>query len=210
VTLDDVSSMVAPLNIVDRIEDMALVDDLQINGTLGITKALSHDYPLGTYVSSALITQDLFARVTNVFAQVAWTSVWSDDVIGDVPLAVFNDTAHPIAINNAGGTQERWMVKFKTSTSFDVFGEFSGLVGSGTIDVEFYAENPASTSEPKARYFTIPYNGWGTGWSTGNVVRFNTIAANKPVWVARTVLQSEAYSGTDQFCIEIRGDIDTP
>ena len=213
VTLDDVSSMVAPLNIVDRIEDMALVDDLQINGTLGITKALSHDYPLGTYVSSALITQDLFARVTNIFEQVAWTGEWSDEVIGDVPLAAFDNTVSPITISNIGGTQERWMVKFTSSTTFEVYGEFSGLVQTGNTSSDCSPYNPAITNPPFpaiAPYFFIPAAGWGGGWSTGNILRFNTIAANKPVWVARTVLQSEAYSGTDQFCIEIRGDIDTP
>jgi hypothetical protein len=38
----------------------------------------------------------------------------------------------------------------------------------------------------------------------------NTIGANYPIWVARTVLQSEAASGSDRFRICIRGDVDTP
>jgi len=208
VTLDDVSSMTAPIKIVDRIEDMALVDDLQINGTLGITKALSHDYPMGSYASSALITTDLFARITNIFEQSSWTGVWSDVVIGNEPLAAFNNTDHPITITNKGGTQERWMVKFTSNDTFDIYGEYSGKINATSLSVHDDC-SPQNTATG-APYFTIPALGWGSGWSTGNIVRFNTIAANRPVWVARTVLQSEAYSGTDTFCIEIRGDVDTP
>lgn len=206
VTLVDTTNMIPPLKITNRMEDMALVNDLQIDGTLGITKALSHTFPIESYVSSALITSDLFARVTNIFEQTTWTDVWSDEVIGNTPLAAFNSTAYPITISNKGGTQERWMVKFKTSTTFDVFGEYSGLVASGSTSTDCSPLNPA-TGVP---YFVIPALGWGAGWNTGNILRFNTIAANKPIWVARTVLQSDAYSGEDKFCIEIRGDVDTP
>jgi hypothetical protein len=41
-------------------------------------------------------------------------------------------------------------------------------------------------------------------------LRFNTYAANAPVWVIQSVGQGEA-AGTDYtFCLEVRGDIDTP
>lgn len=207
VTLDDITGYATPLLIKDRMEDMALVNDLQIDGTLGLTKALSHTYPADeTYVSSALITSDLFARVTNIFEQETWLDHWQDTLEGTAPLAAFNNTAYPITITNEGGTQERWMAKFVSSTTFDVYGEFSGKVATGNTSTDCSPLNPA-TNEP---YFTIPALGWGSGWEIGNVLRFNTVAANKPVWIARTVLQSDAYSGTDEFCIEVRGDVDTP
>ena len=38
-------------------------------------------------------------------------------------------------------------------------------------------------------YFRLPALGWGNGWATGNVLRFNTIGAQFPVWVVRTVQQ---------------------
>jgi hypothetical protein len=41
-------------------------------------------------------------------------------------------------------------------------------------------------------------------------VRLNTVAANYPVWVARTVLQGPPSETEDQFIIGIRGDVDTP
>lgn len=205
VTLDDVSGLATPLTLYDRIEDMALVNDLQINGTLGLTKALSHDFPLGTYVSSALIMGDIFSRVTNIFEQNTWTGAWSDDLIGGAPLASFNSTVYPITITNEGSTQERWVVIFTSSSTFKVVGEFSGQIAIGDTNSDCAPLNPATA----APYFTIPLLGWGLGWSTGNVLRFNTIAANRPVQVARTILQSETSSGADQFCIEVRGAVDT-
>jgi hypothetical protein len=55
-------------------------------------------------------------------------------------------------------------------------------------------------------YFIINYLGWGTGWSAGNVLRFNTDAANYPLWLARTTLQSNPTVYTDNFKMQIRGD----
>ena len=206
VTLDDVTGLTAPLTLTDRIEDMRLINDVEINGTLTVTKALSHDFPLGTYVSSALILGDMFARVTNIFEQNTWTGAWSDDLIGSAPLASFNNTLYPITVTNAGATQERWAVIFTSSTAFKVVGEYSGQIAVGDINTDFAPINPA-TGVP---YLTIPALGWGQGWATGNVLRLNTIAANRPVQIARTILQSETASGSDQFCIETRGGVDTP
>ena len=206
VTLDDVSGLATPLLLKDRIEDMALVNDVQINGTLSLTRALSHDFPAGSLVSSALIMGDLFARVTDVYEQSTWTGAWSDDLIGDAPLASYNNTVYPITVTNHGATQERWAIIFTSSTAFRVVGEFSGQIALGDVNTDCTPLNPA-TGEP---YFIISTAGWGSGWSTGNVLRFNTIAANKPIWIARTILQSEAASGSDHFCIEVRGDVDTP
>jgi hypothetical protein len=206
VTLDDVSGLATPLLLKDRIEDMALVNDVQINGTLTLTRALSHDFPSDSLVSSALIMGDLFARVTNVYEQSTWTGAWSDDLIGDAPLASYNNTVYPITVTNHGATQERWAIIFTSSTAFRVVGEFSGQIAVGDVNSDCSPLNPA-TGEP---YFIIQSPGWGSGWSTGNVLRFNTIAANKPIWIARTILQSESASGSDHFCIEVRGDVDTP
>ncbi|SMC28504.1 hypothetical protein SAMN02746041_03270, partial [Desulfacinum hydrothermale DSM 13146] len=206
VTLTDVSGLTAPLTLEDRIEDMALVSDLQINGTLTLTRPLSHDYPTGSYVSSAYIVGDMFARVTNIFDQATWTGEWSDDRIGSEAGGTYNDTLYPLEVTNKGTIQERWAIIFTSSTAFKLVGEFSGQIALGDINTDFAPMNP----ETQVPYFTIRADGWGSGWSTGNVLRFNTIAANHPVWVARTVLQGEAQSGSDQFRIQIRGDVNTP
>jgi hypothetical protein len=64
--------------------------------------------------------------------------------------------------------------------------------------------NPA-TGTP---YFVLNKLGWGTGWAADNVLRFNTAAANYPIWLARTVLQGPASALSDSFQVQIRGDID--
>ena len=59
-----------------------------------------------------------------------------------------------------------------------------------------------------APYFSVKKEGWGAGWASGNVLRFNTIAATFPIWCIRTVKQSEPSQISDQFQIMLRGDID--
>lgn len=88
------------------------------------------------------------------------------------------------------------------TTAFDCYGEYSGLVAQGSTGVDFAPINPI-TSVP---YFTINLLGWGSGWSVGNVLRFITIAANFPLWLARTTLQSDSSVYTDNFKMQIRGD----
>ncbi|MEG0344556.1 MAG: hypothetical protein RR633_20390, partial [Acinetobacter sp.] len=83
-------------------------------------------------------------------------------------------------------------------------GEYTGQIGTGTINTDFYPINPITQSP----YFTIKKEGWGSGWANGNVLRFNTIAANYPVWAIRTVKQSEPTHITDHFQIMLRGDVD--
>lgn len=60
----------------------------------------------------------------------------------------------------------------------------------------------------KRTVFLIKKEGWGGGWASGNVLRFNTIASMYPIWCIRTVKQSEPTVMSDQFQIMLRGDID--
>jgi hypothetical protein len=205
VTLLDIEGYITPIKIYDRIEDMSLINDLRIDGTLTVTKTLSHDFPLGSYASSALILKDMFGHISNVFEQKTWQGDWEDELVGDMPTGRYNDTLYPITVDNEGSTQERWSLVFTNVTSFKVLGEFSGQIAVGSTNEDCSPTNPA-TGRP---YFTVKAVGWGAGWAAGNCLRFNSIAANKPIWVARTILQSENVSGSDKFCIEVRGDVNT-
>jgi hypothetical protein len=191
-----------PIKVEHRIEDMRLVSDVQITGHLTVTKPVSFAFDnTDTYVSSALIIGDLQARVTGLFDQQTWTSVFSDTLIGGAATASFNDTIYPIAVTNQGAIQERWALVFSGSTSFSCYGEYSGLVAAGNTSTNFAPNNP-NTGTP---YFTLDALGWGAGWSSGNVLRFNTVAANYPVWLARTTQQSDPATFTDDFRLQIRG-----
>jgi hypothetical protein len=199
----DLTGYVQPLKIEHRIEDMALVTDVQITGEIKLMKPIRHAYPANTsFLSSALVIGDMQARVTNLFDQQTWANEFSDTLSGSASGASFNDVLYPIDVTNAGAIQERWAIVFTGSTAFNCYGEYSGLIASGTTGDDFEPLNPI-TGVP---YFSLNPLGWGSGWAAGNVLRFNTIAANYPIWLARTTLQSDPAVYTDHFKLQIRGD----
>ena len=214
VTFTNVTGFSQPVTVEHRIEDMAVVRDVQINGEISFTRPLTHEYPLanpgdpasGSFVSSALVAGDLFARVSLVFDQATWSGAWSDALSGSSSTATFNNTQYPIRVTNRGAVTERWIVRFTNSTAFEVIGENVGVIATGNTSTDCAPNNPA-TGVP---YFHLPALGWGNGWATGNVLRFNTIGAQFPVWVVRTIQQGPESVPDDNFTLLIRGDVDTP
>jgi hypothetical protein len=205
VELLDVAGLTAPLRLEHRIEDMALVSDVQISGHITLTRPMSHDYPsTGAYISSALVVGDMQARATAPWDQGVWTGVWADEVIGSETSAEYNSVLYPIEVSNVGCMQERWALIFNSPTEVSVVGESVGQIAVLPIANEIAPINPATNSP----YFTINPLGWGGGWATGSVLRFNTVAANYPVWIARTVQQGPATEQSDGFRVQIRGDAD--
>jgi hypothetical protein len=204
VTFTDISGLVGPIRIEHRIEDMALASDVQINGQLTFTRPITHDYPaLTTGVSSALVIGDMQARATRPFDQQTWSGVWSDSLIGNATLAEYNDTLYPLLVTNIGAIDERWLIQFINTTNVNVIGESIGQILSNVpIASDIAPMNPV-TLRP---YFTIDAAGWGAGWAAGNCLRFNTISATYPVWLARTIQQGPASGDSDGFRIQIRGD----
>ncbi|WP_342057829.1 curculin (mannose-binding) lectin protein [Aeromonas sp. OTU364] len=193
-----------PLYVVHRIEDMSLVSDVEISGRLTLARPLSHAYDAAdTYVSSALIIGDLWARYTGLFDQKSWTNVWSDYLIGDQSTAQYNDTDYPIQVTNRASMQERWAIIFNSSTNFVLVGEHVGQIAVGDVNTDLAPINP-NNGQP---YFRLDHRGWGAGWSSGNVLRFTTQAAAYPLWVIRTILQSVAAQETDKFELQLRGNV---
>ena len=198
-------ALVAPLTAKYRYQDMGLIRDVQISGQLTFTKPLTHNYDAAdTIVGSALVIGDMQSRYTRKFVQQTWNNAWADEATGSGISANYNDALYPIAVTNKGAIQERWALIFTDNTNFRCVGEYSGQIGTGSVNVDFAPINPV-TGLP---YFTVKKEGWGAGWASGNVLRFNTVAANFPVWVIRTVKQSEPTVMSDQFQIMLRGDID--
>ncbi|WP_180072642.1 hypothetical protein [Acinetobacter sp. YH12200] len=197
-------NLVAPLTVKYRYQDMGLIRDVQINGQLTFTKPLTHNYDaVDTIIGSALVIGDMQARYTRKFVQGSWSNAWADEPISGI-LANYNDSLYPLQVTNKGAIQERWALIFTDAQSFRCVGEYSGQIGTGTTNADYAPINPV-TGVP---YFIIKKEGWGAGWANGNVLRFNTVAANFPVWVIRTVKQSEPTVISDQFQIMLRGDID--
>jgi hypothetical protein len=194
------------VTIEDRIEDMVLVSDVQISGQVSFLQPLTHDYPIGSYLSSALMAGDLHARTSLLFDQQTWVNAWSDDLSGSTAPASYNDVLAPLELTNKGAVTERWSVVFTGSTSFNVVGEHVGQIATGTINSDCAPLNPATG----APYFTLRALGWGSGWTAGNALRFNTVGALFPCWVVRTVQQGPETVIDDSFTLLIRGDVDRP
>ena len=197
-----------PFTLEHRIEDMARVVDVQINGVVQISPPLSHSYPAGALASTALLIGSLQARVNTgvLFAQEVLTPDWSDTRQGNAIFAQYNQTLYPILVQNSGCETERWAVRFLSPTSFQVIGEHVGVIATGNTSTDCAPINPA-TNTP---YFTLQSEGWGSGWAAGNVLRFNTVSATYPLWLARTIQPGASTVVDDHFTIQVRGDIDRP
>lgn len=223
------------LMILNRIEDMCLASDVQVTGHIAITSPLLHDYEVGddTLVSSVLPSADLQSRAYNEFEQSSWLGDWLDDRDGAEPLASYNFVDYPITVTNMPSVKERWLVKFINSTQVDVVGENFGVLlidqgviglsadGSGlpawdgsSSGVYSYNNSPCLivanrnfAGEPyDGAYWIINCNGFGSGWASGNCIRFNQDAANYPLWFVRTTLQAPPEEPVDHYTIQIRGD----
>jgi hypothetical protein len=206
-TFTDVTGYSQPVHVEHRIEDMRQIAEALIDGSLKLTSAVSHDYPIDdTYVSSALIMGDIKARVSIVFDEATFHPSWSNVQQGDPAPGTFNNAAYPIVVTNKGCLTERWAVKFTNTSAFQVIGEHVGVIAVGNTSDDCAPLNPAS-GEP---YFEIPSEGWGLGWATGNVFRFNTVGGYYPAWVLQTVQQGAATVTDDKFVILARGSVDNP
>ena len=199
------NSLVPPISAAYRYQDMELINDVQISGQITLTKPVTHNYDAdNSIVGSALVMGDMFSRYTSKFVQGTWNNVWADTPSGGSISANYNDALYHFEVSNKGAIQERWALVFTDTTNFRIIGEVSGQIGTGSVNADCQPINPI-TSEP---YFVIKKEGWGTGWTSNNVLRFNTIAAMYPIWCIRTVKQSEPTVLSDNFQIMFRGDID--
>lgn len=199
-----------PIVISERVEDRRLVVQPQITGEIEINTALTHDYPAGEAMISAALrlgeangSLDMQARSVNLFDQAAWTGVWSDILIGSAAPGTFNDTDYPLLVANADAITERWAIRFTSSTTFEVMGETVGTITSGATTSDCAPVNPR-TGRP---YFTIPRAGWGSGWSTNNVVRFNTVGGLAPIWMVRTTLPGTPEGVVDSTRFQVIGNV---
>ncbi|ENW05753.1 hypothetical protein [Acinetobacter beijerinckii] len=199
------NSLVAPISAAFRYQDIGLINDVQINGQITFTKPVTHNYDAeNSIVGSVVVVGDMFSRYTSKFVQGTWNSTWADEPTGQPITPNYNDALYPIEVTNKGSIQERWAIVFTDTTNFRIIGEVSGQIGTGSVNADCAPINPI-TSEP---YFEIKKEGWGTGWASNNVMRFNTVAAMYPLWCIRTVKQSEPTTLSDNFQIMYRGDID--
>lgn len=206
----NLSAYTLPIVIRERVEDRRLVVQPQITGEIEINTGLTHDFPAGeAMISTALRlgeangSLDLQARVANLFDQAAWSNTWSSELVGSPAPASYNDTDYPFLLTNADAITERWAIRFTASTAFEVIGETVGIIATGNTTTDLAPINPR-TNQP---YFTIRRQGWGTGWSVNNALRFDTVGGLAPVWMIRTTLPGTPQGATDSTRFEVIGNI---
>ncbi len=206
----NLSAYVLPIVISERVEDRRLVVQPQITGEIELNTGLTHEFPAGeSMISTALRlgeangSLDLQARVENLFDQAAWTNVWSNEPIGSVAPGTYNETDYPLAVTNADAITERWAIRFTSATQFEVIGETVGTIAAGNTTTDLGPINPR-TEQP---YFMLRRQGWGIGWATNNVVRFNTVGGLAPVWMVRTTLPGAPQGVTDSSRLQVIGNI---
>ncbi|USE38066.1 hypothetical protein [Endozoicomonas sp. SCSIO W0465] len=198
----------APYTIKDRVEHMSVLSDVQINGDLSIISPVPWDLPASeTSVSSAVVYGDLQARVKNFFSQKVWDNGdpnWTDYREGDQTTAQYNTINYPVEVTNKGAIYGKWAIIFTSSTAFQIVEEKLGIIATGSTTTDTAPINP----EAGVPYFTLKADGWGSGWATGNAIRFNTDGCLAPVWICRTVLSGQGTETNDDFTLQIRGDAD--
>ena len=207
----NLSAYTMPVRIRHRIQDIALVTDVAVTGHVTLSVPVTHDYPAGAVLSSALEWVDMQARYNNLFDQQTYSAgTWSDELVGAPAAASYNDVTYPIAVSNRGAIDERWAIVFVNTTTVNVIGETVGQVLSGVgIDADIAPINPVTISDDNpggTPYFTIDADGWGSGWAAGNVLRFNTVSATRPMWLARVVTPGEIDVANDAVRLQTYGN----
>jgi hypothetical protein len=207
----NLSAYTMPVTIRDRILDAALIADVQITGEITFATALTHAFPSGSIVSCAVSFTAMQSRVTNLFDQQTYQAgVWSDVLAGAPAAGTYNDVLYPIEVSNDAAIDERWAILFTGAGTVNVIGETIGQVITGaSITSDIAPINPVTQTlaDPTGKpYFTIRKNGWGGGWAGGNVVRFNTVSATRPIWLARVVTPGELTAPNDRVRANLYGN----
>jgi len=197
VNFTNVTGYSQPVTVRHRIAHRSSVAD--VNSNVVLADAVTRDFPSGSVLSSHLPLGDLQAAVTTVFAQQAWTRVWSDTLIGNS--AAFQLDGD-IVVTNQGAEDDRYALVFGTGNDFTCYSERYGQIGTGLTTVTFAPINPATG----APLFTIPSTAFGAGILVGSVLRFNTVAAAAPVWELRSVAPSTA-SGLTATALRVFGSV---
>lgn len=202
----DLSDYAMPLIAKHTQEEKNRVLAVDIDGTLSLQFATKRAYGLDdTFVSSVLIGGDLQVNASVPFTQRSWNNVWQDTPIGEQLLNKLNVKDYPIVLTDDGAIDEHWLIKWTSSSQFELYGETVGFVMKTDTLQDLAPINPAT----KKPYFTIPRQAFGADapWAAGDVIRFNTDGTLLPVWVLCAVQPTaNPVNEEDGFTVCLFGD----
>ena len=208
VTFTDITGYPASIKVVARTEVYRQIAEVRIDGSVRLTQPIGTAFDTTAVLSTALRQGDRFARVPRVYDQQAWDGfTWADGLVGNSAVASYNTIDHPVELNNKGALTERWALRLRAdATTFDLIGQHLGQIASGTINADF---SPVNTARG-VPYFTLRASGWGSGWVAGNVLFIDTIGAEFPIDIVRTVQPGTSAGVDDSFWLVQRGDVGRP
>lgn len=199
-----------PVTITYGIEHMALVREAQIGGQITLNRPLTHNFPANgkSFVSSALMLGDRYARVSSLFDQKSWNGIdFLDYPSGEVAIGTYDTRVAPVLVDNTGCITQRWAIQVTSPGVVRVVGESVGVIATGhPISTDLAPINPI-TGTP---YFTLKKEGWGSDWAQGNLLRMNTVGAGAGFCVIRAVQPGDYSSLDHRFGLLARVDVDRP
>lgn len=207
-TITDTTDWPALVIVRGRAEVYRRIASASIDGTVRLTTPVGRAFPAGAVLSTALRYGNMQAHVLRVFDQYNWNGLtWLDYPTGDPSAGKYRNDLHAIDVTNLGAITERWAIRFKTSTTFDLYGEHLGLIASGTVNEDFAPPNPAAGNAP---YLVLKALGWSGGFVNGNTVFVHTVGAEMPFALVRSTNPSTPSAASYDALFEIRCGKDTP
>jgi hypothetical protein len=196
VTFTSVTGWSQPVTVRHRISQDFVVGSV-VGSTVNLGTALARDFASGSVLSTHAPLGDVQATVGALFAQQAWTRVFSDTLIGSSVTLMYSGAP---TLTNQGAETDRFAIVFTSASAFTCYSEARGQLGSGTVASNFAPVNPATG----APFFTLLAASWTAGILAGSVLRFNTSAAAPPVWLVRSTSPSAA-AGTTKAALRLHG-----
>lgn len=207
--INDITGWPAQVIVRGRAEVYRRVANARIDGTVTLTMPIGRAFPIGSVFSTALRFGNKQAYVERLFDQYAWNkTTWSNTLSGDAAPGSYDDTGHPIELNNLGTITQRWALQFRNDgITFDCYGEQLGLLGSGSVNEDFILPNPNAGGAP---YIIVRALGWSGGFLPGNTLFVHTVGAEMPHGVIRSTNPGSPIGIEYEALFEIRGGTDRP
>jgi hypothetical protein len=208
-TITDITGWPAQIIVRGRAEVYRRVAFVGIDGTVRLTMPVGRAFPVGSVLSTAMRFSNKQAYVERLFDQYTWDKTsWSNIVSGNGAPGSYDDTGHPVEVNNLGCITQRWAFQFRVDgVTFDCYGEKLGLLGSGTVNADFVLPNPNADNAP---YLILRALGWSGGWIPGNTLFVHTVGAEMSFGLVRSISPGSPVGIEYEALLELRGGSDRP
>jgi hypothetical protein len=196
-----ISAFTGPFIITAIQSELGLINAIDGN-KLSLLTPLTRAYPAGSAVSSVQVLGDFQAQTKDERTLAAWQNNFAD--FGAGASSAINTTQYPIELTNIGAIAQRWAIVFTSTSAYNVIGELVGNIYSGDTLNDCSPIN----SFAGAPYFILRKEAFGAGLNPGEAFLFETLAASKPIMVARSVSPGHSEIKRDNSTLSFRGNKD--